>query len=269
VVSSLSSFSSMTLTSCIRVKSFFERARHSSGKVAAFRREDWLKLRVRPVLRGGSSRLAAATGGLGVFAQRHREKVERRVQFIDVGVRPALSDLSEAEVDTDILKALETLSRATHSHHSSICGGAFVPVFSADEGRCQHPHHSLGSLNAFVQAAEARNFTVAGRQLGVSSSAIGKAVSRMEERLGVRLFHRSTRSITLTAEGALFLERCRRIFSEIEAAELELSQMQEAPRGTLRVSLPLVGMLMMPSLVAFMRTYPEITLDLDSGCRCD
>jgi DNA-binding transcriptional LysR family regulator len=97
---------------------------------------------------------------------------------------------------------------------------------------------SLGSLSAFVQAAEARSFTVAGRQLGVSSSAIGKAVARMEERLGVRLLHRSTRSITLTAEGALFLERCRRIFSEIEAAELELSQTHEAPRGTLRVSLP-------------------------------
>jgi DNA-binding transcriptional LysR family regulator len=71
---------------------------------------------------------------------------------------------------------------------------------------------SLRSLNAFVQAAEARSFTVAGPQLGVSSSAIGKAVARMEERLGVRLFHPSTRSITLTAEGALFLERCRRIF---------------------------------------------------------
>ena len=65
---------------------------------------------------------------------------------------------------------------------------------------------SLGSLNAFVQAAGARSFTVAGRQLGVSASAIGKAVARLEERLGVRLFHRSTRSITLTAEGALFLE---------------------------------------------------------------
>jgi DNA-binding transcriptional LysR family regulator len=125
----------------------------------------------------------------------------------------------------------------------------------------------LGSLNAFVQAAKARSFTVAGRQLGVSSSAIGKAVARMEERLGVRLFHRSTRSITLTAEGALFLERCRRIFSEIEAAELELSQTHEAPRGTLRVSLPLVGMLMMPTLVAFMRAYPEIILDLDFSDR--
>ena len=126
---------------------------------------------------------------------------------------------------------------------------------------------SLGSLNAFVHAAEARSFTVAGRQLGVSSSAIGKAVARMEERLGVRLLHRSTRSITLTAEGALFLERCRRIFSEIEAAELELSQTQEAPRGTLRVALSLAGMLMMPTLAAFMRAYPEIMLDLDFSDR--
>src|SRR6201990_2342108 len=126
---------------------------------------------------------------------------------------------------------------------------------------------SLGSLNAFVQVAEARSFTVAGRQLGVSSSAIGKAVVRMEERLRVRLLHRSTRSITLTAEGALFLERCRRIFSEVEAAELELSQTQEAPRGTRRVTLPLVGMLMMPTLVAFMRAYPEIVLDLDFSDR--
>jgi DNA-binding transcriptional LysR family regulator len=126
---------------------------------------------------------------------------------------------------------------------------------------------SLGSLNVFVRAAEARNFTVAGRQLGVSSSAIGKAVARMEARLGVRLFHRSTRSITLTAEGALFLERCRRIFSEIEAAELELSQTRETPSGALRVGLPMSGTLMMPTLVAFMSAYPEITLDLDFSDR--
>ena len=92
-------------------------------------------------------------------------------------------------------------------------------------------------------------------------------LARMEERLGVRLFHRSTRSITLTAEGALFLERCRRIFSVIEAAELQLSQTHEAPRGTLLVSLPLVGMPMVPTLVAFMRAYPEKILDLDFSDR--
>jgi DNA-binding transcriptional LysR family regulator len=122
---------------------------------------------------------------------------------------------------------------------------------------------SLGSVNAFVQAAETRSFTVAGRHLGVSGSAIGKAVARLEDRLGVRLFHRSTRTISLTAEGALFLERCRRIICEIEAAQLELSQTQAAPRGRLRVSLPVAGMLMMPTLSAFMAKYPEIELDLD------
>lgn len=122
---------------------------------------------------------------------------------------------------------------------------------------------NLGSLNAFVQAAETRSFTTAGKQLGLSSSAIGKAVARLEERLGVRLFHRSTRTVTLTPEGALFLERCRRIFCEIEAAELELSQTLSEPRGKLRISLPLVGMLMMPTLSAFMRAYPDIELDLD------
>lgn len=126
---------------------------------------------------------------------------------------------------------------------------------------------SLGSLNAFVQAAEMRSFTAAGQKLGVSSSAISKAVARLEERLGVRLFHRSTRTVTPTPEGTLFLERCRRIFCEIEAAELELSQTRGAPRGKLRVSLPLVGMLMMPTLAAFMRAWPEIELDLDFSDR--
>lgn len=110
----------------------------------------------------------------------------------------------------------------------------------------------LNGIEFFVQAAEARSFSEAGRVLGISSSAVGKSVARLEERLGVRLFHRSTRSITLTAEGALFLERCRRILSEVEAAELELSETRQAPRGKLRVSLPLVSGLVMPALTAFM-----------------
>lgn len=121
----------------------------------------------------------------------------------------------------------------------------------------------LGALNVFVQAAETRSFVAAGRQLGVSASAVGKAVARLEERLGVRLFHRSTRSMTLTPEGRLFLERCRRIFGEVEAAEQELSQVTAAPRGVLRVSLPLFGTLLMPTLASFMRAYPEIRMELD------
>ncbi|WP_334033466.1 LysR family transcriptional regulator [Burkholderia gladioli] len=126
---------------------------------------------------------------------------------------------------------------------------------------------SLNGIGFFVQAAEARSFSEAGRALGISSSAVGKSVARLEERLSVRLFHRSTRSITLTAEGALFLERCRRILSEVEAAELELSETRQAPQGKLRVSLPLVSGLVMPALTAFMHRYPAIELDVDFSDR--
>ena len=122
---------------------------------------------------------------------------------------------------------------------------------------------SLNGFVVFVQVAETRSFVAAGRLLGVSASAVGKSVARLEEKLGVRLFHRSTRSVTLTAEGALFLERSRRILAEIEAAQQELSQASSAPRGRLRVSLPMVSSLVLPVLGEFMRAYPEIELDLD------
>lgn len=126
---------------------------------------------------------------------------------------------------------------------------------------------SLNGFTVFVQVAETRSFVAAGRLLGVSASAVGKSVARLEEKLGVRLFHRSTRSITLTAEGLLFLERSRRILAEIEAAELELSQASGSPRGKLRVSLPLVSSLVLPVLGEFMAAYPEIELDLDFSDR--
>ncbi len=122
---------------------------------------------------------------------------------------------------------------------------------------------TFGTLRIFVEAADARNFTAAGRQLGISSSAVGKAIARLEQHLGVRLLHRSTRIVTLTPEGICFVERCRRILGEFEAAELEATSTRDTPSGTMRVSLPLAGMLMMPTLTAFMQAYPEIELDLD------
>jgi DNA-binding transcriptional LysR family regulator len=126
---------------------------------------------------------------------------------------------------------------------------------------------SLSSLSVFVQVAETRSFTAAGRVLGVSSSAVGKSIARTEERLGVRLFHRSTRSITLTSEGALFLERSRRILAEVEAAEQELTEATLTPRGKLRISVPQVRGLLMPVLSDFMRAYPDIELDVDFSDR--
>ncbi|OIN50592.1 LysR family transcriptional regulator [Pseudomonas azotoformans] len=121
---------------------------------------------------------------------------------------------------------------------------------------------NLTTLNAFVQVAHTHSFVAAGRVLGVTASAVGKSVARLEERLGVRLFHRSTRSVTLTAEGELFLERSRRILREIEEAEAELSQVSQAPRGRLKVSLPLVGHPFLPVLADFKQAYPDVELDL-------
>jgi DNA-binding transcriptional LysR family regulator len=121
---------------------------------------------------------------------------------------------------------------------------------------------NLSSLKVFTRAAEALSFTEAGNQLGLSSSAVGKAIARLESRLGVRLFHRSTRSVRMTEEGQRFLESCRRIFSEIDAIETGFAEAKSRPSGRLRVSLPLVGTLMMPTLTAFMVAYPDIELDL-------
>lgn len=122
---------------------------------------------------------------------------------------------------------------------------------------------SLGSLQTFVQVAELRSFADAGRAAGVSATAVGKSISRLEDNLGARLFHRTTRSITLTAEGEMLLARARRILAEAEAARDELSEHAQAPRGRLRISLPQITDLTMPVLADFMAAYPQILLDLD------
>lgn len=121
----------------------------------------------------------------------------------------------------------------------------------------------LGTLGIFAQTAECGSFVAASKRLGLSSSAVGKAIARLEQEMGVRLFHRSTRSMTLTEEGSFFLDTCRRILSELDAAQAQLSRSQARPRGLLRVSFPLTGMLLMPTISAFMEAYPEIELDLD------
>lgn len=126
---------------------------------------------------------------------------------------------------------------------------------------------SLAVLDVFVRVGETRSFTETGRQLGISASAVSKAIARLEERLHVRLLHRSTRTVNLTPEGALFLERCRRILCEVEAAENEISQSLSIPSGKLRISVPSVGMLFMPKLAIFKKKYPFIELDIDCSDR--
>jgi DNA-binding transcriptional LysR family regulator len=119
------------------------------------------------------------------------------------------------------------------------------------------------ALTVFVQVAETRSFVVAGRTLGISASGIGKSVGRLEQSLGVRLFHRSTRSVTLTAEGEMLLGRARRILTEFDAAQTELSQLSAVPKGRLRIGLPMIGEPFLPALAEFQRRYSEVELDLE------
>ena len=126
---------------------------------------------------------------------------------------------------------------------------------------------SLSALATYVQAAETRSFTQAARVLGLTASAVGKTVARLEASLGVRLFHRSTRSISLTPDGEVFLESCRRVLSEIDSVERELAGNQASPRGKLRVSLPYLSGLFGKVLAGFMAMYPDIELDLDYSDR--
>ncbi|HEV7320589.1 MAG TPA: LysR substrate-binding domain-containing protein [Ensifer sp.] len=126
----------------------------------------------------------------------------------------------------------------------------------------------LSGLTAFVRTADLGSFVAAGRVLGLSASAVGKAVTALEKQLGVRLLQRSTRSIRLTEEGRLFHERCRRILDDLDDAEASLAEAVAVPRGRLRISVPIVSYhLLLPVLPEFVRRYPEVELDLDFNDR--
>lgn len=123
---------------------------------------------------------------------------------------------------------------------------------------------SLSGLESFVKVAQMLSFAGAARELGISASAVGKNVARLEQQMGARLFQRSTRKVHLTAEGELFYERCRAILADLHDAQAMLSHTLEAPRGKLRVSLPTTGYrFLLPVLSEFRRVYPEVELDLD------
>lgn len=127
---------------------------------------------------------------------------------------------------------------------------------------------SLSGLMAFVRTADLGSFVAAGRMLGLSASAVGKAVTKLEQQLGIRLFQRSTRSLRLTEEGRAFHERCRRILDDLDDARAMLARTTDAPRGRLRVSTPIVSYhLLLPVLPDFMTRYPEIDVDLDFNDR--
>lgn len=123
----------------------------------------------------------------------------------------------------------------------------------------------FNDVPAFVAAAEAGNFAAAGRKIHLSRSAVGKAVARIEERLGVRLFHRTTRAQILTEEGQAFLLRCNRAMSELREGAAVLEAKQGSVRGLLRVTMPMLygRSKVAPVLMRMADRYPALTIELD------
>lgn len=127
----------------------------------------------------------------------------------------------------------------------------------------------LNGMVVFAAVVETGSFTAAARQLGQSKSAVSKQVSKLEDRLGARLLHRTTRQLTLTDVGQAFYERCQRIVEEAEEAELAVTTMQQCPQGRLKVSVPhsFGGRHIVPILPDFMARYTDITVDISFNDR--
>jgi DNA-binding transcriptional LysR family regulator len=124
-------------------------------------------------------------------------------------------------------------------------------------------------LQAFVAVVEAGSFTAAAERLDTAKSAISRRISALEERLGVQLLQRTTRTLNLTETGRSFYERSARILSDLDEAESAVQQQHGDLRGTLRIALPLsFGVRhMCKPIAAFARMHQGLRFDLDLNDR--
>jgi len=122
----------------------------------------------------------------------------------------------------------------------------------------------LGSIELFVLAGEQGSFTAAAAMAGVTPAAVSRSISRLEERLGVRLFVRTTRQIRLTDGGRAYFEQCRQALSQLVDAEREVTGQQAAPAGKLRISAPTpyAHFRLLEQLAAFRLQYPEVQVEV-------
>lgn len=127
----------------------------------------------------------------------------------------------------------------------------------------------LDGIAVFVAVINTGSFTAAAQALGHSTSHISKAVTRLEKRLGSRLLNRTTRTISLTDAGRAYYERCSQIVIDAENAERSVSQLQDEPRGLLRVNAPMSfgSKYLLDVMSQFMHQYPEVNLEVEFNDR--
>lgn len=120
------------------------------------------------------------------------------------------------------------------------------------------------AIAVFIRVVEANSFAKAADLLELTPSAVSKAISTLENELGVRLLQRSTRSLRLTAEGTMFYERCHKLLVEYEDIEATLRDAHQVPQGRLRVDMPtnIARAVVFPALQDFLQQYPKVQVEL-------
>jgi DNA-binding transcriptional LysR family regulator len=120
------------------------------------------------------------------------------------------------------------------------------------------------AMQAFVRVVEAGSFTKAADTLHLSKTTVTQLVQQLEARLRVKLLHRTTRKLAVTADGAAYYERVVRVLADMDDAETSLSSAAALPRGRLRVDVPspLARLILVPALPAFCARYPDIQIDM-------
>ena len=123
----------------------------------------------------------------------------------------------------------------------------------------------LSEIEVFVKVAAFGSLVSVAREMKVSSAAISKQLSKLEERLGLQLLNRSTRKVEVTELGEIYLEQCRRVLEEIDGVDALAQQMKSAPKGPLRVLSPphFCQKFIVPNLPKFFERYPEVELYLE------
>lgn len=122
----------------------------------------------------------------------------------------------------------------------------------------------LNAVRMLVQVAEARSFTLAAGQLGISQSGLSRAIGRLESALGVRLLHRNTRNVSLTPDGRQFVEHCAPLLSGLEDAERRLGDRPSTPSGVLKLTAPSMfgRKVLVPLAGQLMAAHPQLQFEL-------
>ena len=127
--------------------------------------------------------------------------------------------------------------------------------------------NKLRAIRLFVRLAETKSFSVVADEIDATTSMVSKEISRLEDDLGVRLVQRTTRNIQLTTIGEGYLKRCRELLIQYEDSQAYIQQMQDSPKGKLRVNLPMaLGLTDLSQVIAdFMVKFPDVELDVHLG----